>query len=561
MTLKLKTPVGKKGKLTGYINATRNFQPIPAAVKAVAPTQPQRDVLGSKWGGLGYIDTSVPAVRAGAAAPGGSTGGNKKTTTQTAQDTLAQITNRYIASLLTPKQQAAQNTAWINASLKASEAQTNAAYDRQAKTLADQQARAKQYGLAFDSLRDMSGLQVGADYTNAARNLQGLGTGLTGAIAEAQQQESAQQAQQIAAATQGFGQAKPLDVAGMQNISQYTGVLKPAGNLYEEAANQAAEARWNQDIRAQQIKDLATEYGTKKQGVESDRAAKLAEIAATRPSLYQQAMQTAQSGSRSDMATIISALALQNQTAKVPSEIGENVASAAATKSNAGVNVAKVTGVTKDGKLVGGYYWSAPGQKTAGKIPEGMRLYEGDPTHHVVVPKGEFYFRGKGMNDPQPIPKNWMPDPADPSHHKIVKNPFAFAPPTTPASGETPAQKNRRVQGLVTKWASTIDKAMTTAGSPYAEDVANPILEKAGTAKPQWVPKPGMTYAKAFADIVKRLPAELRKNPQMIANVNTSLARAGFKVPTAGAKKTTTKTKSKTPTLKGPSASDLLGLP
>lgn len=530
--------------------------PIPAPLKGttakVTMTPAGQTYLGNRTGHPGFKGNLTPAGARAAVLGVRGVGGNKPSKAATAQDTLAQITNRYIASLQTPAQLAAQNKAWIDASLKASQAATNTAYDQQSRLLGQQEHRAHQYAMALGSLRDMSGLQAGADYTNAARNIQGLGTGLTGTVADAQQAEADQAAQQIAAATQGLGQAKGLDVAGMRNVAQYTGVTQPATNLYEEAASQAAQARLNQDVRAQQIENIAGDFRAKAGDSASERAAKLAALAATRPSLYQTAMQQAQSGSRSDMATIISALALQNQTAKVPSEIAENVAgakattsNAASTASNADTTTAKVTGI-KNGKLIGGFYWSAPGQKTAGEIPQGWRLYsEGDPTHHVIVPKGDFYFKGAGMTDPQPIPQGWMPDPKDPSHHKIVRNPYAFAPSTTkPPGGETKAQKTERIQGLVTKWASTIDDAMTSDESPYAEDVTNPILEQAGTAKPQWVPKPGMTYAKAFADIVKRLPPELRNNPQMIANINTSLKRAGFKLPKAGAKKTTTKVKS-----------------
>lgn len=439
-------------------------------------------------------------------------GGNKKSATQTTQDTLTQVTNRYIASLQTPAQQAAQQNSLINASLAASKAATNAAYDQQSKTLLQQQARAHQYAMALGSLRDASGDQVTADYRNAAHDIQGLGTGLTGTIADSQQATANDAAQRIAAATGGHGVAQGLDTEGLKNIAQYTGVTMPSTDLYEEAASQAAQARLAQDMRGQQVENLASDYGTKVTDLASERAGKLAELAATRPSLYQSAITAAQSGNRSDLATIISALALQNQTAKVPSEISKNTAtgkaataSGQAATTRAGVAVGKETGIIMvNGKptLAGNHYWVGPGKtKTA------------------------------------VIPKNQMLDPRDPTGHTLKKNPAAFAPAS---SGKTPADKT---QALISTWSKTLDDDMFSEGSPLTHDISDAWEVAHNYAKPSW--KPTMSYAKAFSTLISRVPPTLRTNPQMIANINATLRRGGYTVPTK-VTKTTVKVKPKT---------------
>jgi hypothetical protein len=124
---------------------------------------------------------------------------------------------------------------------------------------------------------------------------------------------------------------KGLDVEGMKNIAQYTGVAMPATDLYSEAANRAGQARLDQDVRAAKVGNIAQDYLQKGTEAQQELQRKRIELEQTRPSLYTQALQSAQGSGNSNVATIISALALQNTAAKTPSEIEKNKATAAAT--------------------------------------------------------------------------------------------------------------------------------------------------------------------------------------------------------------------------------------
>lgn len=505
-------PAGKKylAARTGHPGFKGNLTPAAAfaATRNVTTTQPQKIIR--------------TATR---------TGSRSGSTKVAVTDPMTRIVNRMIADMLTPKQQAAQAQQSVDAQIKLALAGMRSSTLAEQEQAKHQAARAQQYAMALGSLRDMSGLQTEADYTNAAQRIQGLGTGLTGTIADSQQAGANQAAAQIAAATQGLGQAQGLDVEGMKNIAQYTGVAMPATNLYSEAANRAGQARLDQDVRAAKVGNIAQDYLQKGTEAQQELQRKRIELEQTRPSLYTQALQSAQGSGNSNVATIISALALQNTAAKTPSEIAENTANAgkskatgAAATTNAATGAAKVTGITKDGNLVGGFYFNGPGTKTASKIPSGMHLYDGDPTGHVIVPNGEWHFAGKGMTNPVKIPFGYMLDPKDPTNHRIVLNPKAGA------KGTGNKGTAKQIQSLVKTWSGKFDKEMDMENSPYAKNITDPLFADVKPA--QWVPK--KTYAAAKADMIRRLPPALKNNKQMLANIDTSLQRVGYKIPKAG---------------------------
>jgi hypothetical protein len=463
----------------------------------------------------------------------------KPTTTQKqikVADPMTRITNRLIADMLTPKQQQAQAASSVDAQIKIALAGMRSS-TLAAQQQANQQAeRAQNYAMALGSMRDLSGAQTEADYQNAAARIQGLGTGLTSTVAEAQQAGANDAAARIAAATQGLGTAKGLDVAGLQNIAQYTGVTMPATNLYSEAASQAAQSRLSQDVRAAKVGQIAQDYLQKGTEAQQELQRKRTELETTRPSLYQTAISNLKSGGRSDVATIISALALQNTAAKTPSEIAKNVAGAKATTAGAAATTGKTFGHDAKGNLAGGFYYGGPGKTQTTKIPTDWRLFTegtGAEKTHLIVPKGAFFWKGTGHTNPQPIPKNYMLDPKDPTNHTIKPNPAAVS-----QGGKTPGEKT---QALIKTWSDTVDKSILAPNSPYTHDVADPYEVAKGYAKPRYVPS--MTYAQAFASLLAKVPPGLQKNAQMIANINGSLQRAGYKIPTGGTKKTTVKKK------------------
>lgn len=466
----------------------------------------------------------------------------KKAAAVKVQDPMTRITNRLIAGMLTPKQLQTQAATNVDAQIKIALAGMKSTSDATQAQLRQQEDRAHGYALALGSLRDMSGIQTEADYQNAASRIQGLGTGLTGTVADAQQAAANDAASRIAAATGGLGTAKGLDVAGLRNVAQYTGVAVPATNLYEEAASQAAQARLQQDMRGQQVENLAADYRAKEATGLADLQRQETQLQTTRPSLYQTALSGLQGGGRSDVATIISALALQNTAAKTPSEIGLTKAKTGATKTgavattakagaattNAATGAAKVFGTDAKGNLAGGFYWQVPG-KVAQKIPSGLRIWEGDPTSTVLVPaKGDFYWTSPGFTTAAPVPKNKMLNPKDPTHHSIIDNTAAIPRGSTKTPADIAAKAAKATQALIKQWSSTIDKSLLAPGTKFVRDTSDPFEEKQGYAKPHYVP--AMSYPEAFAAMIAQVPPSLRKNPQMIANINATLRRGGYKI-------------------------------
>ena len=580
------TALGRQGKLTRYIDAVRNFKPSARVATMSNAPEPRYDPR-AYVPGQGIARSPVPAAiqqagylgptPAATTKPGPTRTGSRGTGGKVAQpDTLTRILNRYIASLLTPQQQAAQTRQWIDAQIKSGIADINRSAATDRSRILQQQDRARQFALALGSMRDASGAQTEADYTNAAARIQGLGTGLTGTVFDAQQAQADQAAADIAAATGGLGKAAPLDVAGLRNVAQYTGVTMPSTDLYAEAASRAGQARVQQDMRAQQIANIAADYDVKLNEAEKQRLADVATLAGKRPSLYQEAIQGMQAGGRSDMATILSALALQNTQAKTAAEITKTGAeTAAVTTKVTGFQYDPTTGKQKtDSKgnpLLATGFWLPPGATTPQKIPsdqhvsaDGTKLV---PNKRASTPAataaaataaakakadanvkagytpdgkdvGPGFFWGKD-GKPKKIPQNWMLDPNDPTNKTIIKNPNVGGGGR--GGVETPAHKAERIQGLITDWSDRILKGLTAEGTPYAHDTADPFDVQQGWAKPHFVPS--MSYAQALAKIKAKLPAELRNNAQMLANIDDALVTVGYKpTATTTTRRTTTRT-------------------
>jgi len=474
-------------------------------------------------------------------------------------DAFNRFINRFTASLLTPAQQAAQTKAAVNAQIQQGLADLKAQAATERTSVLQQQARARQFALALGSLRDIDQAQAGVLYTNAARDIQGLGTGLTGAVAEAQQRVADEDAARIAAATEGLGKAAPLDVAGMRNVAQYTGVTLPSETLYGQAASQAALAKLRTDMGAQQIANIATDYDQKLQTIADELKREQGKLTSKRPSLYTEALQSVQGGQRQDVATLISALALQNALAKTPSEIAKTKAETAATKAGTQVTQGKTIaqanwdkGLLRDGSDVrDGYYFAGKGKTNPSPIPEGKMWDPRDPTHHSLAnipvtpttrPGGKapqytpqqlanwekgllhdgsdvragFYFGGPGRTNPTTIPNNFHIDPRD--HTKIIRD------TKPPPAGESKAAKTARLDGLVKDFTTRLDDDSII--SSYSRDTRDAVDIELGEP-PQW--RPLMTYAQARAKLLASVSKEIRADSRVLSLIDTFLTSHGYR--------------------------------
>jgi hypothetical protein len=481
---------------------------------------------------------------------GGGGGGGKTKVAQTWQDQLMSLYNSIYGNMETPAQQAARLQKGINSQIAAETAANRATLNEtlaanreitraQQVQLANQQARAMGFSRAIGSLQAQEGKQVYSDYERAAQNIQGLGTGLSGAVLDAQQVAADQVASGIEQASGGVNTARPsFDLEGLKNTTQYLGTTAPARDLFSEAANQAAAARLRNVASAQGIRNLAEDYGQKSveaQGLlageqrkaQTTYSAEQRKLQATRPDLYAKAVEAARSGYRQDAATAVSALTLANtgmatqadiENAKLQTKIDQQTADAAtaaatikslndtikanATAKNADTTAstatAKLTGYDKNGNLISGYFMPNGPKAAAAKY---------DANKFRVVTKPD------GTQKLVPIPQ-----------------------PTTGGKGKgTPKLGNGQT---VDQAYSTIDtrsadlnKAVLLA--PFAQ-ITNSYAVSKGREAPTYAPMQ-KSYQAAFNLALGKFPRVYRKNKELMAQmksaIDIALAMAGYKVP------------------------------
>lgn len=464
---------------------------------------------------------------------------------------LNRLLARYMGQLLTPAQMKTQATQSVNdqvtaalAGMRASTAAEQAAYTKQ-------QQRAQGFALAMANLSGQNEASALQNYRQAAQDIQGLGTGLTGTVGQAQQQQADQAAAQINALTQGRNTATGLDVPGMQNVAQYTGVTLPSADLYTQAASQAGLARYNTQANADRISQIATDYAQKWQDAQHTLTLNRQALEATRPGLYREAMNTLQSGSRQDMASLVSALTLQNTMAGTNSMINSRSISDAINKAlaplkvkQAGANVAattaKTTGLISDGKggwkLAPNYHWSSTDPKTRTPTyfdPKKWQLDPKDPTHTKIVPlpgtvkkqypdwqnpdgtmKGTYYRPGPGQR-PLKIPGGMMVDPKNP--HNLI--------PTRTGTKKGPGGLSAASQNTAINNAYR-DFTKSVKAPPFA--VVTPASKLYGTSI-SYAPNPKWTFQQAEQQALSTFPAWARKRPDVISKVDQALESIGYK--------------------------------
>src|SRR5215471_3448175 len=181
-------------------------------------------------------------------------------------------------------------TQQINAALAGDRAATKAAQDQ-----ANRQAERAQ--AAAEGLRDLTYTdpqRIRDDWASTAHFYGALGTGLTGAVGDAQRAEAAQAAQGVGQAT---GEGAParaniptMDLPALHNTLQYADVGLPASSMAEEANNQLAAAAARRAANIQGVSSIADQYRQKTLDMQHDLAAKRAALEAQRPSLYSSAL-------------------------------------------------------------------------------------------------------------------------------------------------------------------------------------------------------------------------------------------------------------------------------
>lgn len=405
---------------------------------------------------------------------------------QRAVNPLSTFISDYQASLPTAAQQQQQAQQNVNQQIALQIAGAKAAQELADKKLAQQGKRAQGFALALGSLTQPSADQVKASYQEGADRLRAYGTGLTGVAAEIQQRTADQAAAHVAEITGGgVGTPTGLNVEQQRNTNQMLGTVIPGVTLEQQALSAVSEARNQAGARAQGIENIAQGYVGKQADLASELAAKKAEIQATRPALIAQAIEAARSGSRQDMATLISALALQNTTENTQSLINTRGKTAGATVTNAQTGQLKVTGVDrKTGAALPGFYYPNAAAKAA--------------------------------RTPQKVPANMHVDP---------KNPYKLLPNKPGGAGSATAT-TKAVQQIIKTSNGQVQKVV--GGPPYIKP-QDAIEKKFGDP-----PTPALSYAEAKRRLLNAyVPKQYQSDPRVIGMIDDALASVGYKPVTA----------------------------
>ena len=469
---------------------------------------------------------------------------------------ISSLIRSYQASLPTAKQQQTQASQSVNSQIQQALSGIQATTAEQVRAANRQSERAQGFAEGLRTLSPEMGAQIQSYYNDAANQLGNFGTGLTGAVADAQQADATQAAQQVAQQSGGQGTVTGYSVPDLRNTAQYTGVALPAATLVGQGANQAANTFLQNVANSQSIGNIAQGYVQQANDATTSLADQRAQLELTRPGLMQTALNSLKSDNRQDVATLISALALQGTNAQIPSKIANTIAdtsgkkaTTAATKTGTKVKVATATGTTPSGKAPApGNYWSSPNPKTrvAEPIPPHQKLDPNDPTHSKTIadpnnppsgfkydPKSGTFVANKttsttGLNPngtlasgywrpgpgatPQKVPSGYYPDPTNP--YKLI----AVPPRKSTAKGPTASQ----VSSIINRGRSEMSK--TILGPPYSKkvDIYNP-------EGPSY--QPTLPLATARSRLLKAyFPRGLWKNSQVLGVINDALATAGYKV-------------------------------
>jgi hypothetical protein len=162
---------------------------------------------------------------------------------------------------------------------------------------------------------------IADQYRQSADRLRGFGTGLTGAVEEAQRMQADKNAADVARVTGGLGSVASYDIPNMRNVAQMLGVVMPATSLEERALNSISSANATRASQVGGIGAIAQEYMQKGSDLDAEVAAKNAALQAQRPSLFNEALKSAQENARSNIATSIQARYLVDSLRKSGADI------------------------------------------------------------------------------------------------------------------------------------------------------------------------------------------------------------------------------------------------
>jgi len=246
------------------------------------------------WGGAG----GAGAGRAGA---GGAAGAQPSWANPYA------ALQKQLGQILSPAQMNAQASKYASDAINAQLAAEKSSSALEQQQLMSQATRANEMAKALGQISAPSGQSIQDAYMQAARFEQGLGTGLTGDVAASQQQAADQASAQISQMTGGLAnQVGGYDIPAERSVAQLTGVVMPARNLAEQAANASTLTQFQRGANIQQVGAIARDYIQKASDASAAAAAERAKILATRPDLTDKQVQALQANRTNQIQQLMS---------------------------------------------------------------------------------------------------------------------------------------------------------------------------------------------------------------------------------------------------------------
>jgi len=412
--------------------------------------------------------------------------------TAAAPTSMQAIINDYWAHRQTPAQQKAASTAEVNSAINQGVRGINSATAAETAKLNAAAARAQNYALAVAKLQADDPKQIQDAYLRSASTLGSLGQGLTGSALEAQQAAAKEAVDAVSRATSGG----VTDLTGVVNPSDarsallYSNVTIPGSTMAEEGAAAFADAKARNVATKFGVEQVAQDYLHKASDLTIESARKIADLRATRPDLFQKAIDSYRSAGRQDIATILQAMALANTQANTQSLIGTRKA----TTAQGAKKVAQ--GATKVQQA-----WSG--------------LTGIDERTGLVLPK--YYFKNKSDEQRKiatKIPAGMMVAPNNP--YKLI--------PTKKGSATAGTTNTKNVQQILTRVQTQVKDVV--GRPPYAS--YNKILDDAGVGQPY---KPLMDYDTALQQLLQYVPPAYRKDKRMLQVLHDQLRRVGYPEP------------------------------
>jgi hypothetical protein len=398
---------------------------------------------------------------------------------------------QYFAGIPKPGQLAKTSAQTVADAIALQNAGIEAAYKTQREDLARQQLRAQGFATALGNLSANDPAQIASQYREGADRLAAYGTGLTGSVANEQQQQLDKARAGVAGILGPHASVAGYDPNAVRNVAVLGNVTHPATTLEANALDAFNRAGYNRNAQVQGVGAIAADYGQKINDIVQQIADKKAELEMQRPTMVRQELASETSASRQDLATLLQGLGLVGT---------QNLKAAQTASTKAGTSV-KTSGTTPKGGTAAGF-WLNPATGVREKVPGGTSIQ-----------------KVNGVLTPVPVSSHIVTNKKT-GVQRVVPN---KVPGVKPPAGSTKHYQQTEKNG------NTIIYDPSTGNSYLPGDMKNPI--DPNTLKPKVVmtgPEIKQARAKAITGIQQALATDKKMRPHAIYTNGVSLGSPGW---------------------------------